>query len=377
MERKILFTASSYSHICSFHLPYLRYFQERGWRVHVACGGEARPIPYADEVIHLPFEKQMRSPANFRAAKLLRAKLKRERYDLITTHTSLAAFFTRLAVLSLRDRSPLVNVAHGYLFDGDTGAAKKQILLTAERMTAPCTDLLLTMNQWDYETARKYRLGKRVVNIPGIGVEFSRLDGVDPALRRTMRAELGLSKEDFVLFYAAEFSKRKSQSVLIEAMKDLPERVVLILAGQGVLLEECRGLVRQLGLEKRVKFPGHVDVAPWYRMADAAVSSSRSEGLPFNIMEAMYCGLPVVASAVKGHTDLIVEGESGLLYPYGDTDACAQAVKRLLEAPVLGEKLGHQAGASMSRYELEQVLPIVTEPYESLLTPAREPVAAR
>ena len=59
--RRVLFTASTYSHIVNFHRPYLREFKRRGWQVDVACGGSAMAIPEADHVIHIPFEKSMAS----------------------------------------------------------------------------------------------------------------------------------------------------------------------------------------------------------------------------------------------------------------------------------------------------------------------------
>ena len=63
MGQKVLFTASTYSHILHFHRPYLRLFREKGWEVHAACGGAPAAIPEADEVIHLPLEKKMTAPA--------------------------------------------------------------------------------------------------------------------------------------------------------------------------------------------------------------------------------------------------------------------------------------------------------------------------
>ena len=94
----VLCTASTFSHIVNFHLPYLRRFHELGWQVSVACGGTMRDIPFADVTTVLPLEKKMSSPANFRAAGMLRGMMEREHYDLVITHTSLAAFFTRWAV---------------------------------------------------------------------------------------------------------------------------------------------------------------------------------------------------------------------------------------------------------------------------------------
>ena len=368
MGGKVLFTASTYSHIVNFHLPYLRKFREEGWTVHAACGGAPMPIPDVERVIDLPFEKSMWSPKNFKAAILLSDEMRRENYDLIITHTSLAAFFTRLALWGLEERPAVANMVHGYLFDDETPWLKRNLLLGAERWMAEDTDLVLTMNRWDYETAKKYQLGQRVVQIPGVGVDFSRFDTVGPERRKRLRQMLTLPERAFILIYAAEFSERKSQNVVIRALKELPEKVWLVLAGEGALWEDCRELVRKLGLEDRVLFPGQVrDMPAWYAMADAAVSASRSEGLPFNIMEAMYAGLPVVASEVKGHTDLIEDGVTGLLYPYGDEKVCAEQIMRLIESERLRQKLVQNAKADVERYGLDRVLPVVWEQYNGLV----------
>ena len=359
---KVLMTASTYSHIRNFHLPYLREFQRLGWETHVGCKDIPADAPYIDKAIDLPFEKKMQSPENFRAAHKLRRLIQTERYDLIITHTSLAAFFTRLAARGTNGR--LVNVVHGYLFDDDTPLLKRAILLAAERLTAPQTDLLLTMNAWDYKTAVKYRLGRQIAMVPGMGVDTSRLDLASPEDGIRLRRELGISDDAFVLLYPAEFSKRKSQHVLIEAMQHLPQNVLLVLCGEGDQLVVCKELAKKLHVQDRVLFPGQVtDIAAWYRMADALVASSRSEGLPFNVMEAMYCGLPVVASAVKGHTDLIEDGVTGLLYPYGDADACATQIRQLIKDPTLWEKVRTQGRASGAACKLDAVLPQVMETY--------------
>ena len=365
MSGTVLFTASTWSHITNFHRPYLAAFRARGWTVHVACGGEMRDVPEADLCVSLPFEKKMSSPANLQAAGQIRRLIKEHHYTLICTHTSLAAFFTRLAVLGFPQRPAVINVAHGYLFDDQTSFLKRQVLLSAERLTAPVTDLLLTMNRWDYDCARAHRLGRRVENIPGIGVNFSRFASLSPAERAAHRAELGLASDDFLLLYAAEFSGRKNQAMLLRALPQLPAHVKLALPGSGALLENCRRLAATLGVADRVLFPGHVDMPVWYAMADAAVSASRSEGLPFNVMEAMYAGLPVVASAVKGHADLLENGKNGLLYPYDDAAAFTASIIRLLSNPDDAAVMGAAAHDSVLQYGLESVLPQVMEQYLS------------
>lgn len=367
--KKLLMTASTWPHIRNFHLPYLQEFQRLGWETHVGCRGIPADVPYIDEAIELPFEKRMQSRENLRAAHILRGEIKTAGYDLVIMHTSLAAFFSRLAVKGLKDRPTLINVVHGYLFDDNTPTLKRWLLLNAERLTAPETNLLLTMNEWDYEAARKYQLAKRIELIPGMGLDFEKLDRATWEDGIRLRKELNIPRDAFVMLYAAEFSKRKSQDVLIKAMQYLPKNAVLVLCGTGASLEDCKALADKLAVSKRVLFPGQItDMGAWYRMADTAVTASRSEGLPFNVMEAMHMGLPVVASAVKGHTDLIKDGETGLLYPYGDAKSCASQIKRVMENGSLRERLRENAKASVERYALEPVLPIVMEQYLSVNT---------
>lgn len=370
MKQKVLYTASTYGHIEHFHQPYLKAFQDSGWEVHIGCGSVPEKAPYTDRSFNLPFRKSMSSPENFRAARTLREIIRAEGYSFIVTHTSLAAFFTRLAVKGMRARPRLINVVHGYLFDDETPAMKRNMLLSAERLTASETDLVLTMNRYDYDAAKKYRLGKQVEMIPGIGVDFGKLDEAKKLETDVSRGALGISEDTFVLIYAAEFSKRKSQDVLIRAMEYLPEDTVLIMCGDGTELEKCRALAKSLKLDKRVLLPGRVeDMAVWYKLADAAVSASRSEGLPFNVMEAMYCGLPVVASRVKGHTDLIDDGVTGLLYPYGDVKQCAEKLRYLRQSPMLRESLAARAGEGMVQFELGNVLNTVLARYAEVTVP--------
>lgn len=352
--KKVLFTASTRSHIMNFHLPYIAKFAEESVGVHCAVPGE-ESIPGTERVIDFPLRKSLAAPGNFAAALRLRKEIRRERYDLIVCHTSLAAFFTRLAVLGMRSRPRLINMVHGYLFDDGSGLLKRTLFLLAEKLTAPVTDKLLTMNAWDFELAKKKKLGKTVHNVHGVGVS-------------PKKPEDGALPEGRVLFYAAEFSGRKSQSVLIKAMPLLPEEYVLYLPGAGDKLSECRALAKELGVGDRVLFPGYVQNAgALCGKAYAAVTASRSEGLPFNVMEAMLAGTPVIASDVKGHRDLIADGKTGLLYPYGDSAAFAQAVLKLESESGLALTLAENARENIQKYTLEAVLPTVMAEYEAEL----------
>lgn len=367
MKKKILIVASSRIHIVNFHLPYIAAFKEKGFEVHVGCRGAAEAVPGADESIELGFEKSMASLSNFALALRIRRLVKEGGYSLVICHTSLAAFFTRLGLMGMRGRPKLCNVVHGFLFDEKSPALKRLIMGAAEKLTAGVTDMMITMNRWDEDYAARHALARELHFIRGVGLDRGRPDA-DSEAAEALRRELMPEGRGFLLIYAAEFSKRKSQSTLIEAMARLPEDVYLLLPGDGALREDCVKLASALGLGERVIFPGHIKgLGRYYAAADAAVSSSRSEGLPFNILEAMHHGLPVAASEVKGHCDLIEHGVSGLLFPYGDSARCAECVMRLCSDKALASALSENAKTRLDAYSLEKVLPELMELYLKLI----------
>ena len=368
MAEKLLFIASTGEHICHFHLPYLRQFKEEGWIVHAACGGTKGSIPYADSVLYLPFQKQMLSLRNFKAAELLRKQILKECYTAVIVHTSLAAFFTRMAVWGMKNQPALVNMVHRYLFDERTPLLKRTILLAAEKLTASVTDLLITMNCCDEKIAKKHRLGKQICSVPGVGVDFSALASRRTGCPESLRRSLGIKPDDYVLICPAEFSDRKQQHILLRAMTALPENTVLVLPGAGKCLSDCQELAQKLGISRRMRFPGYVeDIEPWYEMANAAVFSSRSEGLPFAVLEAMYFGLPVVASDVKGHMDLITDQKTGLLYTCGDWVACAEQIHRIMKDRELARSISESAQEHVQQYDLPNVQPQVMALYHKAI----------
>ena len=93
-------------------------------------------------------------------------------------------------------------------------------------------------------------------------------------------------------------------------------------------------------------------------------------------MEAMYCSLPVVASAVKGHEDLIREGETGFLFPWDDAWLCAKRLQQLMEDLPLAVRLGRTGREEVEKYTLERVLPQVLEAYRTVLPGVEVPISA-
>lgn len=353
MSKKILFCASTVSHIMNFHLPYLKAFQEKGYEVWVAAN-EQKPIPYVDFVVALPIQKKITSIQNikaiFEAGKLMKA----QNFDIVSTHTTLASAIVRVAVLLLHKKPKVFCTVHGYLFNENSGL-KKWFYLLPEKICAPITNVLMVMNHEDYEIAQKHKLYKdKLYYINGMGIDLTKFKPATPEERVSARKAIGLSKDDFVYVYAAEFSKRKNQECLIrafaESCKENPQ-MKLLLAGNGTLLNYCKELTHQFGINQQIRFLGYVnDMQQLYAACNIYVSTSLCEGLPFNIMEAMACGLPVIASDIKGHRELVNDSKCGLL-----ASSAEDLQKKMTTFPKNQKDLSYNRMPEIQKYSLAKV----------------------
>jgi glycosyltransferase involved in cell wall biosynthesis len=149
-----------------------------------------------------------------------------------------------------------------------------------------------------------------------------------------------------IVLSVSRLTPQKGIDVAIRALPSLPG-VVLVVLGEGPERASLEALARELGVESRVFLPGRVpDVAAWLSRASAYVQPSRWEGFGLGVLEAMVCGLPVVATNVSSLPELVVDGDTGVLVPPGDSAALARGIERALDEPALGE-----AGADRARRE--------------------------
>lgn len=371
MVKKILFCASRASHIINFHLPYLKEFQNKGYEVWVLTN-EKEKIPYADHVVAMPFCKKMTSPENIKTIFKIKKFLKREKFTAVSTHTTLASAVLRAAILLLREKPIVFYTVHGYLFHEEDGI-KKWIYLLPEKICAHITQTMMVMNREDYEIACAHKLyRKNLYYIDGMGLDLSRFVLPSKEERNRLRAEQGFSENDFLFIYAAEFSKRKNQKLLIRAFSELCKKkdyVYLLLAGTGSLLEECKQYAAQLGLQNRVRFLGYVNqIHKLYPLCDATVSSSHIEGLPFNVMEAMACGLPAVVSDIKGHKELVEQGKNGILYPVGRIEDLIAGMEKICEDKQLQRLFGQESLKKVKQFSIQQVFMPIMKIYEQGLS---------
>jgi len=148
--------------------------------------------------------------------------------------------------------------------------------------------------------------------------------------------------------------------------------VDFLIAGDGDRRAHLEAAAAERGLTARVRFLGwRTDLAALYAATDVFVLTSRNEGTPVALIEAMACGVPGVSTDVGGVRDVIVGPDVGLLAPFGDAGALADAVAGLLASPVRRREMGARARqAVLTRFHLDRLLSDITQLYEELLRAA-------
>lgn len=358
--KTVLFTANIDAHILAFHLPLLKWFKAQGWHTVVASAGRAE-IPDCDEKIDWSIRRNPFTSANIGAYRQLKRLLSERHFDIIHCHTPVASVLTRLAARSHRvkkahrvtGKPALIYTSHGYHFYKGGPLAQWLTFYPLERWLSRRTDAIVTINRVDYELTLRRFHAKAVFQIPGVGYDESRFYLYQPNERMAMRtayfdagsqasAATRQCAGERLLIYVAELNQNKNQCLLIESLAKIRSqghRCRLILVGQDRVDGVYARLARTLGVEGAVDFLGmRRDVDKLIPMCDIAVASSLREGLGINILEAMACGLPVVATATQGHQELIRDGDNGFIVAPGDPNRFAEQVCRLLSDPDLCEQ---------------------------------------
>lgn len=343
-KRKILYVASTQSHLERFHEPYIKKLSRTATVKTMATGD------YVD--FPIKFEKSIFSFGNLMRIRKIRKILRREQFDAVILNTTLAAFLVRAAIKGVKKKPYVLNVVHGYLFPRRVRGMKARLMLKCEKMMRKRTDDIAVMNADDFEIAKKYKLCKgEVYFMNGMGLTIS---PKIPKKNRTIRAKYTRDTDDFICTFVGELSGRKNQIFLIRAIKKLADEgmpIRLLLVGEGAERQHLEEEVRALFLEEHVFLVGSADpVTPYLAAADLYVSASISEGLPFNIMEAMSVGLPIVASNVKGQSDLL---DKSNLYPLNDMEAFCLAVRRAYHGKNWG--VGSNEYPRLEQYRIDEV----------------------
>jgi glycosyltransferase involved in cell wall biosynthesis len=333
-------------------------------------------------VVFHRISSMIRRPAPVRdmtALTSLRRLMRRGEYDIIHTHTSKAGFLGRLAARTAGYRRVLY-APHGTVFSGYFPAWQTEIFARAERLAAGWCRRIITLSRAEVREFLERGVGEpgqfRVV--PN-GVDIEKL--VRQKDRETLRAALRWDEQDLVVISVGRLEPVKGHFTLIQAAPEIIETVSrsvkkstvrFLLAGDGSMKERLAAESERLGISRHVHFAGHRDdVGAVLFTGDLFVMPSVNEGMGLAIVEAMACGLSVVASRVGGIPEVVEDGVSGVLVPPSDAVALAAACSELLLDPAARERMGDEgAKRARDRFDITTAVENTAAVYRELMESA-------
>lgn len=366
-NKKVLFTATVVkTHINVFHLPYLKWFKDNGYEVHVAAKNdfENEPciIPYCDKYYDINFARFPFSKANINAYKKLKEIIALNNYDIIHCHTPVAGVLTRLAARNNKNTN-IIYTAHGFHFFKGAPLVNWLIYYPVERFCARYTDKLITINKEDYERAKQFKLRNngKVYYVPGVGIDLNEIQNVKVDISEKKK-ELGIPQNIPVILSVGELIKRKNHETVLKAISKLKDKnFIYLICSRGILSEYLKAKTKELGISDKVKFLGfRKEIAEICKVSDLFVFPSYQEGLPVALMEAMAAGLPVIASNVRGNRDLIA-GEN--LFEPDDVDTLVKLIKKQL-GNIENNAANKVDYTNLEQYSLQNVLNQMAEIYQ-------------
>lgn len=239
-----------------------------------------------------------------------------------------------------------------------------------QRWTAGLDDKIIAV----CEAARQAEIRRSQVSPDKVVTIYNGVD-VSPfavSARQAMRRELGIKQDTFLLGVIGRLHRQKGHVYLFWALHQVRRQfadVRLLVVGDGRLHDELVAQAQQEGVADIISFTGaRTDVPEILSALDLFVLPSLWEGLPNVVLEAMAAGLPVVATAVGGTPELIIEGQTGLLVTPQDVDSLARAIAQMLENPALARQMG-EAGRQhvQTHFTVGQMAGKMEQLYETLL----------
>ncbi len=270
-------------------------------------------------------------PVSLSTVRKLSRILAAGRFNIIHTHEYKSNALAQL--LRLLHSRRIVATAHGY----NETTRREKLYYGLERFLFRHVDAVIAPTQSMRTLLLRLGVPPRKLHVIPNGV----------AARSRERLARGVRAGRARLLYVGRLSTEKDPHNLLAAVAEMSRRgtdVELTLAGEGPEREKLQETAEALSLQQRVRFCGFVaDVVPLLRSADVLVSPSRTECMPNAILEAMWSGVPIVATAVGGVGEMIRDGADGLLCPPGDPSALADAAERLLSNRSLATRLAGSA----------------------------------
>lgn len=371
--------ATTAAMIEQFNKNNILILEEMGYEVHV-IGNWKEGNPISDERLeefrtwiiehggkyfHMP---STRKPTDFKnnikAYKEVVKLIREYKYEFIHCHTPIGSVIGRLA--AHKTHTKVMYTAHGFHFFKGAPLFNWLIFYPVERFLSRWTDMLITINQEDYQRAKKSFHAKRTEYIPGVGIDTRKYIECE-GNATDLRVSLGIPEDSFVIISVGEVNKNKNHEVVIRAMAELNDPTIkYVICGRGVSENYLLELCKELKVEKNVFILGYkTNVSEYLKIADVFAFPSKREGLGLAALEAMALGLPLIASSIHGIKDYLEDGVSGLGISPNSVESVRNAIVKMRDDEVLRKECGARNLEKVKKFDVSNSNMIMKKLYST------------
>ncbi len=323
-------------------------------------------VPLCQEAQKLGFKSRIFSAygkINFSSVKQLRKFIVENKIDILHTHAYKQDMVGLAAVIGTSCK--IISTPHGWSKEPDPKLWCYEML---DRVIFPFFDAVVPLSEELYNSLKWIPGLKNKLKLIRNGVDISEIDSV-----KKTAPEINFLKEQgkFILGYIGQLIHRKGIDVLLRAAAQLPTNINwhLFIVGEGKERKQLQHLTHSLSIQNRVEFLGfRRDRLALLKSFDVFVLPSRLEGIPRCLMEAMAARVPVVTSNIPGCTDLVIEQETGLLFPVDDIDSLRRAIEKVIYDPSLTRRISKRARSLvMEHFSAEKMARSYAQLYISMV----------
>lgn len=372
---KMLYVANLLNRVNNFCMSNLMAARESGIEFHIASNWQnydneemkRDEEKYGIKIYQIDFIRTPYNPKNIKAYKQLCKLVEQEKYDVIHCNTPIGGVCGRL-VGKKYNVSRIIYQAHGFHFYKGAPLLNWMLYYPIEKWLARYTDTLITINQEDYNLAKrkmKMRNNGEVYYVPGVGIDIMQYD-LSARFRNIKREELGITDEQIAIISMGDLIERKNYNVAVRSIAKANNKLLqYYICGCGPEEEALKRLAIDLGISEQVHFLGfRTDIKELLSAMDVFLFTTKQEGLPRSMMEAMASGLPCVVSRIRGNTDLIDNSYGGFLCDTNDVSGYADKLNLLASDKNMRIQMGNNNLCSIHKFEVSTVVIEIEKIYE-------------
>ena len=368
--KKALIVATVGGFLGQFEMNNVKLLQEKGYEVHYAANFDSNiyridfeKLEQQKVIIHpIAFVKNpLKLRAQMNTYKELKQLIEELEIDLMHCHTPVGGFLGRIASKFAKKEIYTIYTAHGFHFY--TGASwKNWIYYPIEYVAARWTDSLITINQEDFVRAKKFHYKKNgyAAQIPGVGLDSERF---------AVKSEDSKEENVFRLMTIGEINRNKNLEVTIRALAKINQpEIQYEIYGRGRSVQYIEDLIQECEMSDQIHYMGYCEKPEEaLRRADLFLFPSIREGLGMAALEALACGVPVIALDNRGTREYMIDGKNGYVCKENTVEAFAEKIEKaflLYKEGKFRESFPKEAVSDVGRFYLSETEKVMEKIYE-------------